>query len=95
MLEAADLRTLSRRAMNLSRLSARNCTSLPARSSRMKVKPPEVPTPGIAGGEKLKAIPSGSFDSSWFRCCLIVLILLLAGRCGRSIPSRVTKKKAL
>ena len=29
--------------------------SLPARSSRMKVTPPAVPTPGMAGGEKAKA----------------------------------------
>ena len=30
-----------------------------------------VPTPGIAGGEKLNAIPSGSLLSSAFRCCLM------------------------
>ena len=34
--------------------------SFPPRSSRTNVNPPEVPTPGIAGGEKLKAVPCGS-----------------------------------
>ena len=37
----------------------------------MKVKPPAVPTPGIAGGGKEKAIPSVNFASPWFRCCLM------------------------
>src|SRR5439155_351876 len=37
-------------AMNLFRLSARNWTSFPARSSSTNVNPPEVPTPGIDGG---------------------------------------------
>ena len=47
-------------AMNVFRLLARNWTSLPARSSSTNVNPPEVPTPGMAGGEKSNAIPSGS-----------------------------------
>ena len=47
-------------AKNLVRLSARNWTSLPARSSRTNETPPAVPTPGIAGGEKLKTVPAGS-----------------------------------
>jgi len=34
--------------------------SLPARSSRMKVKPPEEPMPGIAGGVIENEMPSGS-----------------------------------
>src|SRR3989475_2797913 len=34
-------------ARNVFKLLARNSTSLPARSSRTKVNPPEVPTPGI------------------------------------------------
>ena len=42
--------------------------SLPARSSRMKVAPPEVPTPWIAGGGKAKPMaplsPPSFFDSS-------------------------------
>src|SRR5260370_726643 len=33
--------------------------SFPDRSSSTKVKPPELPTPGMAGGEKLKTSPSG------------------------------------
>ena len=32
--------------------------SFPARSCNRKVNPPEVPTPGIAGGGNAKAIPS-------------------------------------
>ena len=44
-------------ARNLSTLPARNGTSLPERSSRTNVKPPEVPTPGMAGGENENAIP--------------------------------------
>ncbi len=51
-------------AMNVFKLFERNWTSLPARSSRTKVNPPEVPTPGIAGGEKPNATPSGSLLSS-------------------------------
>ena len=57
--------------MNLLRLVARNCTSLPARSSRTNVNPPEVPTPGIAGGEKLIAKPSGILLSSRFTVWII------------------------
>ena len=34
--------------------------SLPARSSRMNVTPPAVPTPWMAGGEKANAFPCGS-----------------------------------
>ena len=58
-------------AMNLFRLSDRNLTSPPERSSRMKVNPPEVPTPGMAGGEKPKATPSGSLLNSAFRRALM------------------------
>jgi len=35
------------------------------------VNPPEVPTPGIAGGEKLKAAPAGSLLSPAFNRALI------------------------
>src|SRR5258708_22691777 len=59
-------------ARNLARLLARNGTSLPARSSRTNETPPEVPTPGIAGGDKLKTVPAGRFLSSWFKRALIV-----------------------
>src|ERR1700730_13292498 len=44
---------------NVFKLVARNCTSLPARSSRTNVNPPEVPTPGMAGGGKTKSNPLG------------------------------------
>src|SRR5260370_40345708 len=47
-------------ARNLFRLSARNWTSLPARSSRTKVNPPEVPTPGMAGGGEEEGEAFGS-----------------------------------
>jgi len=49
-------RTASRKRV---RLSPRKATSRPARSSSMKVTPPDVPMPGIAGGGKEKATPSG------------------------------------
>src|ERR1700721_970981 len=58
-------------ARNLSKLAARNCTSFPARSSSTYVNPPEVPTPGIAGGAKLKTVPTGRLLSCWFRRALI------------------------
>src|ERR1700687_5665729 len=57
--------------MNLSRLPARNATSRPARSSSTNWNPPEVPTPGIAGGEKLKAVPCGNLLSCSFKRCFI------------------------
>ena len=50
------LRTAAR---NLLVCSARNGTSAPLRSSSMKLTPPEVPTPGMAGGEKEMACASG------------------------------------
>ena len=46
-------------AMNLSRFVVRNDGSCPARSSRMKVKPPAVPTPGMAGGGKAERLGFG------------------------------------
>ena len=50
------LRAASRNALAF---LARNSTSWPERSSSMNVAPPEVPTPGIAGGGKAKACASG------------------------------------
>ena len=41
--------------------------SLPERSSRMNVNPPEAPTPGIAGGVIENAMPSGRVLSLRFR----------------------------
>ncbi len=46
-------------AMNLFTLAVRKEGSAPERSSRTKVTPPDVPTPGMDGGEKEKAMPSG------------------------------------
>jgi hypothetical protein len=45
---------------------ARNATSLPERSSSTNVKPPDVPTPGIAGGENENAMPCRRPASFWF-----------------------------
>jgi hypothetical protein len=58
-------------ARNLSVFSARNAGSLPERSSRMKVTPPEVPMPGIAGGENAKTWASATPASFWFSCRMI------------------------
>src|SRR5580704_3217472 len=56
---------------NVFTLFARNSTSAPERSSSANVKPPEVPTPGIDGGENENAMPSGSCDNERLMCCLI------------------------
>ena len=45
--------------------------SLPARSSTTMVTPPAVPMPGMAGGEKAKATPCGSFANSRFRWAMM------------------------
>jgi hypothetical protein len=58
-------------AMNRSRLSASNFTSPTERSSNINVNPPDVPSPGIAGGEKPNATVSGSLLNSWFNRALI------------------------
>ena len=68
--------------------------SLPARSSRMKVTPPEVPMPGMAGGGKAKPMAPGISRSSRFRWAL------MASYCSSGFlrfaqSSRVMKKKAL
>ncbi len=81
-------------AMNVLKFCVRNSTSLPARSSRTNVNPPEVPTPGIAGGEKSNAIPSGISLNFWFSRVLI------SWNCSAldflaSQSSSVTKKNAL
>ena len=74
--------------------SARNSTLPPERSSSMKVTPPDVPTPGIAGGGNAKAIASGSRESSWLRCALIAAYCS-SGAVRSPHSSKVTKKKAL
>src|ERR1700723_430555 len=76
------------------RFDEKNSRSLPARSSSTNVKPPDVPMPGMAGGEKENAIPSGSDERS------VLIRCLMAWSCSeRDFRSpqgfRVTKKKAL
>ena len=65
--EPARTRVASaRRRGTCSVFSARNAGSLPARSSSMNVTPPDVPMPGMAGGEKAKAWASATPASRWF-----------------------------
>ncbi|OQB98247.1 MAG: hypothetical protein BWX79_03360 [Alphaproteobacteria bacterium ADurb.Bin100] len=68
--------------------------SLPARSCRMNVAPPDTPTPWMAGGGKAKPmaplIPASRFESS----------ALMAPYCSSGFlrldhSSKVTKKNAL
>src|ERR1700721_1943669 len=55
-------------AMNFSTFCVRKERScLPDRSSMMKLKPPDEPTPGIEGGEKANTCASGNLDNSLFR----------------------------
>ena len=65
-------------ARNLSTLAARNSMSPPARSSRTNVNPPEVPTPGIAGGENENATPWGRRGELPVQALADELVLLLA-----------------
>src|SRR4029079_411517 len=58
-------------AMNLVRFWLRKSGSFPARSSNIKVKPHDAPTPGIAGGGKEKAMPSVTPASFLFKFCLM------------------------
>src|SRR5205085_1833654 len=79
---------------NVFRLLERKETSLPARSSKTKVNPPDVPTPGMTGGGNANAIPSLKPESSLFKLALI------AWYCSsgfvRSLHGlNVTKKNAL
>ena len=81
-------------AMNLFVLPARNATSPPERSSRTNVKPPDVPTPGMAGGENENAMPCRRPASFWFT------LLRMNWYCSsRVLPFahsfNVTKKNAL
>jgi hypothetical protein len=64
------LRAASRKRLLL---AARKSAPDPERSSRRKVKPPELPTPGMAGGGKMKAIPAGSDASERCRCPLMAV----------------------
>ena len=53
--------------MNALRLLVRNEMSLPARSSKMNVTPPAVPTPGMAGGGESKRLGFRQAASSALR----------------------------
>src|SRR5438477_5408226 len=66
--------------MNFCKFSARNPMSFPARSCNRKVTPPDVPTPGIAGGGNAKAIPSVKPASSLFPQldCLVLFLRFLS-----------------
>ena len=95
MLKPAISGRLRAAAMNLFRLAARNGTSLPARSSRTNVNPPDVPTPGIAGGEKSEGDPFGKLAQLRIQVLLdrLKLFVLLRLRSPQSFS--VTKKKPL
>jgi hypothetical protein len=81
-------------ARNFWVFSQRKLISLPARSSRIKVTPPAVPMPGMAGGEKAKAMPWGSLPNSRFR--LAMMASYFSSGFFRSCQGlRVTKKKPL
>jgi uncharacterized protein (DUF608 family) len=71
-----------------------NSTLPPERSWSMKVTPPAVPTPGIAGGGKAKERASGSAPSSRLRCALIAAYCS-SGALRSPQSSKITKKKAL
>jgi hypothetical protein len=68
--------------------------SLPARSCRMKVAPPEVPTPWMAGGGKAKPMaplmPASRFVSS-----ALIAVYCSSGFLRSDQFSSVMKKKAL
>ena len=80
--------------MNFCVLSARNAISFPERSSSINVTPPDVPTPGIAGGGNRKALAPGSSASRLFT------FLKIGRSCSSGFlrsaqGSSVTKKNAL
>ena len=71
MLIWANSGRLRAAARNPSILFAKRSVSPPERSSRTKLMSPEVPAPGIAGGEKAKATASGSPVNCRFSRALI------------------------
>src|SRR4029079_16145499 len=76
------------------RFDDRHSRYLPARSSSTNVNPPDVPMPGMAGGEKEKAIASGNDDRATLIRCLMAWSC--SSRDFRSSQGfSVTKKKAL
>ena len=81
-------------SMKVAVLAARNSRSLPARSSSMKVTPPEVPIPGMAGGEKAKPTAPLRLPSFLLSACLMASYCT-SGSVRSAQSSKVTKKKAL
>ncbi len=63
--EASSFRSRAA-ATNFITFCVRKATSRPARSCSMKVTPPLVPMPGIAGGEKANARAAGTCESAAF-----------------------------
>ena len=85
---------LAAAAMKVWVCPARNSTVPPERSCRTKFTPPEVPTPGMAGGEKAKAMADGSMASCPFTRRMMALYCVSAEvRSPHGL--RVTKKNAL
>ena len=74
--------------------SARKSTVPPERSCRTKFTPPEVPTPGMAGGEKAKAMADGS-AASWAFTRRMMLLYCVCGVVRSSHGLSVTKKNEL
>ena len=68
--------------------------SLPARSSRMKVTPPEVPTPMMAGGGKAKPMAPG-MPAIFFEIDALIASYFSSGFFRLDHSSREMKKKAL
>ena len=81
-------------ARNFCVFSHRKAMSFPARSSSTMVTPPAVPIPGMAGGEKAKATPCGSFANSRFRWAMMASYFS-SGFFRSSQGLRVMKKKPL
>ena len=85
---------LAAAAMKICVCSAKNGTVPPERSCKTKFTPPEVPTPGMAGGEKAKAMADGSMAS----LPLIersMALYCVSGEVRSPHGLRVTKKNAL
>ena len=79
---------------NVRTFPARKAMSLPARSSSRKVTPPEVPTPGMAGGEKAKARAPGIRERAPLRRRLMASYFS-SGALRSAQSWRVMKKKLL
>ena len=61
----------------------------------MKVTPPEVPTPGMAGGEKRERDPLRELAELLSRCALRMAAYCSSGFLRSSHGFQVTKKNAL